>query len=292
MIDDSELPLFTRPACKRLTMAAYVLGLLASWPLGALPSAEEEIASAIAGLNAHAQYPIPSLDADQLEQLAAGKLVRIHKAFGEEAAQQRVSGLLLVKQPREAVWLACFDRHLTEHKGFSGLQLSPEGDRPALWYSHLKLPWPFKARQWVLKTWDNYELAQEDRGQAWEHVWQLHKEGLPDARAALERGEMADVDESHFDRAVVTSVNHGAWVVIALDDRRTFLGFQSTSTMDGYIPDWMVVRWSFRNLKELLGDVARRAKETVRRHYVGDHAPVTGGDGRPLKPYVAEDLEE
>lgn len=276
------------PACKRLAMAAGVLSLFVVWPIVAQPSGELGVASALADFNTRAQYPIPALDADQLRQLAAGKLVRIRKAFGEQAAQQRVIGLLLVKQPREAVWLACFDPHLTEHKGFSGLRLSPEGDRPALWYGHLKLPRPFKARQWVLKTWDNYRLARTGRGQAWEYVWQLHKEGLPDARAALERGELAGLDAGHFDRAIITSVNHGGWLAIALDDRRTILGFQSTSTMDGYIPDWLVVRWSFRNLKELLGDVARRAKDVVPKHYIGDHAPLTGGDGRPLKLYSSD----
>ena len=73
-----------------------------------------------------------------------------------------------------------------------------------------------------------------------------------------------------------------------LRDRRTILGFQSTATMDGYIPDRVVVRWSFRRLKELLGDVASRAKEVVPKHYTGDHAPLTGGDGRPLELYAKD----
>ena len=253
------------------------------------------LAEALARFDAHAFLPLPELDTAELGALASGELIRLREPPTAVGMPQRVVGLRWLALPRPVVWLACQDPHFSAVDELTEFRLDdarqgkgPDGGERAIWYGLIDLPWPFKNRQWVIEVWDNQSLVRATEGQGWEHIWRLDPSHLPMALAAIERGEIPGITPQRAERAIVTPVNHGAWLAIEVAGG-TLLGWHATSSIGGSVSDRLVVSRAFHSLERLFWGVERRARRKVTRHYWDDHPPLRGGDGRPLPLYATPD---
>lgn len=247
---------------------------------------QRQLLAALAAYNGSARYALPRLDGAQRRRIAEGELVRLRHKQATPGLPQQALGLVWVDVPRDDLWIASQDRHFPGLDETVEFRLTQEGVEPVLWYGFVDLPWPMKNRQWVVEVWDNLTLAASPEVDAWEHGWQVARQGWPMAQDAIRRGRVADMTEQRSAKALFIPVNRGAWVMIQMPDGGTLLGFHATFEIGGSVPDRLVVSNTLRGLERLLNDVIERARTEVRGHYVGDHPVLLGGDGQPIQTYV------
>ena len=242
------------------------------------------LAAALDRLDGKTYFSLPEITAVEVVQLADGDLVRRREPPAAPGEPQRVVALQWFDVSRSALWIACQDPHLRMDDSIENLRLSPSVEGHTVWYGLIDLPWPFKNRQWVIKVWDHLPLAEATAGESWEHVWQLDLSQMPEALGAIQRGEAGSLTPSRAEKAVVTPVNHGAWVLIDVDGG-TLLIWHLTSSIGGSIPDRLVVSNAFHSVERLFRTLERLARRRVERHYRDDHPPLLGGDGKPIPTY-------
>jgi len=235
------------------------------------------VRAALLAFNAHARFRLPALSDAQVSRLLDGKVVKIREVTDEDAPQRAI-GLLRTSVPKEHLWLAARDVHFTAVDELIEVQLTPDGEWPAVWYQPLDMPRPFSDRHWVVDVTDTHTLAEATGGRAWEHGWVLTDGGPTIATEAVGGGRVPGVDSERIEGAIYTPVNHGAWLVIDLGDGTTLLGYHVTSVIGGRIPDKLVADYTLLTLGKLLKGVVERAPEVV-SHYAEGHAPIEGGDG-------------
>lgn len=231
-----------------------------------------------------ARFFVPPLEGSQLQELAAGELVRLRYRPDPEGPHQAI-GLQWVDLPRRDLWIASQDAHFGGIDQTLEYRLSSQGEQPTLWFGFVDLPWPLKNRRWVVEVWDNLDLAASPDLDAWEHGWQLAPDAWTRAEELIRRGEIAGMTEERSSKALWTPVNRGAWLMIALPDGGTLLGFHATFEIGGSVPDRLVVANTLQGLEELFVGVVERARVLVRRHYSDVHQIILGGDGKPIPPY-------
>jgi hypothetical protein len=107
----------------------------------------ELVGAALDDFNASARFPLPTLNSAQLQRLADGKVVKIREVPDDKDLPQRAIGLLRVDATPAALWLSARDVHFTAVEELTEVQLTPDGQWPAVWYQHLDLPRPFTDRQ-------------------------------------------------------------------------------------------------------------------------------------------------
>lgn len=249
-----------------------------TWVLGSCLAIGGPLDEALTEFNAHAAYPLPALDADQLATLESGEVLRLIER--EEGLAGRAIALLVTEHSAEALWVASLDPHLTVDPDLTEVRLT-QGPRE-LWYGYYDLPYPFADRHWMVESWNNRALATATGGRAWEHAWTLASQHMPMARAAVLGGRVPGVDQDLMDKAVETPDNTGAWLVITLSDGRTVLGYHARSTVGGAVPDWLVLKLVNGRLQALLERVSERCTGLVAEHYTAAHADIESGDGTPL----------
>ena len=244
-----------------------------------------EVASALSEYNANARFPLPPLSDSDLRRLVEGQVVKIRHRPDDPDAPQRVVGLLVTPEARDAVWIAIRDSHFSHADDLLEVQLSPAGEDPVVWYQHLDAPFPFADRHWVIDVSDTLELARATDGRAWEHWWDLTENGEAVAKAAVGKGRVEGMDAASIEDAIYTPVNHGAWGVMALPSGGTVLAYHVTSVVGGAIPEKMIADYILLTLRRVLRSVEKKAREQVPGHYTDDHvqsAPILGGDGRTV----------
>lgn len=243
--------------------------------------------AALEEFNAHAVWTLPELEAAQLEALLAGEVVRwVDRPEGPEGPR-RAAALVLAEASRELMWLAAQDLHFQGDPSVHEVRLALRPPDDADWYGYLDLPGPFADRHWLVRSWNNHDLARATEGRAWEHPWR-HLEGeleplLVEVRARAAAGELGPVDAERVDKAVLSPSNHGAFVAISLPDGRTLFGYHAVFQAGGYIPDWAVTQWAYGGLEKAMRRFEHRATELIPGHYGPDHADVIGGDGRRVR---------
>ncbi len=256
-----------------------VVALLAAAVATATPG-PAVIRDGLALYSRHAAFPLPGLAEDDLRRLDGGAVVRLRDVESPDAPQ-RVIGLIVTLVPRERLWISALDPHFAAAEEITEVRLTPAGTWPNQWYQFLDLPRPFADRHWVVEVWNHGPVAVASQNAAWEHAWRLAEQGPALALQAPAAGRIPGVDAERAKDAIYTPVNHGAWLVLALPDGRTLLGYHVTSVVGGAIPDRLVADWSMSTLSRVLRGVVRRAAEVV-AHYRGAHEPLSGGDGRPI----------
>lgn len=250
-------------------------------PLG--PAGEAALSEAVGSFNARARFPLPKLSAAERQALLAGELVRVFdQPSGAAEAPRRATGLLIVNQPRDAVWVAVMDPHYVQSDQATEVRVAFEAPDRSRWYGIMDLPRPFADRHWIVDVDNNHPLAQASDNKAWEHPWRLRPEGPSELPSLLASGKLKGISEDAVAEAVYTPVNHGAWLVIALDEHHTLLGYHATSVVGGSIPESLVARFVHASLSSMLRGAAERAAERVRGHYIDGHKPIVGGDGKPV----------
>ncbi len=262
-----------------LLALVLVAGFLAAPTTVAVSLDHERMAQAMEDIENFAHFQLPDLDRGIFERLAKGRQVQLRiPAEGPEEPQTLI-GLKLIDASREAVWLACQDSHFSAMKELVEAPLDTAG--PALyWYGYMNLPWPLRNRHWVVEVADNQALAEHSG--IWEHWWELRPAAMAEARAVVGKGALPELDLERFERAVELGVSEGAWLVIPLDSERSLLVFHARVAFGGHLPDRVVLSYSARGMKRLLGNIKRRAEREVRQHYNAEHPPLKGADGQPI----------
>lgn len=231
--------------------------------------------------DAHARYPLPTLSDADLQRLLDGKLVRVREVPPD--GPQRVTGLLVVSQPKTSLFVSAHDPHLAAVDEVTEVQVNPGTVSPKRWVQVLHLPRPFADRYWVVDVRDNVQLAEATGGSCWEHWWTLADNGPRVALESVAAGKVPGITAGQLDSAVYAPDNNGAFVYLDLPDGRTLFGFHAQSTVGGKIPDGLVARYTQATVGAMLRTIADRV-ELACTHYDAAHEPLPGGDGEPIPP--------
>ncbi len=251
---------------------SLVFALIASLTAhGATPT---QVKSALDTFNQQAHFPLPALEAGQLEDLAEGRLIKFRQ-FTSAEAPQRAVGMQVIPMSRARLWAAARDES-TEYEGvvFWRIPTAPEGRER--WYEHLDIPRPFSDRHLVIDVWDNHELAKSTDGMAWEHPWEVASAGMEEARQAVSSGGVKGVTPGMFQRSVVVDINNGAWVALSLGPEETLFIFHAQSVVGGAIPDRLLTDFAMMKMGKVFRDVIARATIAETWFKPGQ---LEGGDG-------------
>jgi hypothetical protein len=253
-------------------------------PLG--PGGAPLLAEGIAAFNAAAEFPLPRLSAADSAKLLSGEVVRLFdQPGGDPEGPRRASGLLIVNQPRDVVWVAVMDPHYVQSEQATEVRVAFEPPDRSRWYGIIDLPRPFADRHWIVDVRNNHALAKSTGNRAWEHPWRLRAEGPAELPALFGEGKLRGIPGEALQEAIYTPVNHGAWLVVALDKDHTLLGYHATSVVGGAIPESLIARFVHASLGDMLTGAAARAAGPVRGHYTASHKQVIGGDGSAVRHF-------
>jgi len=256
-----------------------ILLLLLLLPTAAL-AAPATVSEALVECSAVYRWGLPTLDAEQLEKLDAGKVVRIREIPDDPEQPQRVVGLVRSPVPRVHLWLAALLPEFDTLEEFVDVRLNP-GVYPARWYELLTLPWPLRPRHWIIDTGDTTTAAAATADRCWEHYWDLVPMTQEQLRVV---GLQAGIDADKLDKSVIPPVNHGAWVAITLPGGDTLFGYHVTAIVGGRIPEDLVTGYAMATLRKMVKDVEKRAPQAAQLYGVqrAEFEPLPGGDGKPL----------
>ena len=243
--------------------------------------APSELDAILATYSKYAHFPLPDIAGRELSRLEDGRILKVRDVPDDPDLPIRVVGLLITDRPRDELWLANRDTHYSITSGATEALLSPRGEWPQVWYQHIDAPRPFADRHWTIDVSDTWQLAQETKGQCWEHWWQLNPEGLAVGRRAVADGRVPRLSTERIDDAIYTPVSHGAWLMCTLGDHRTLLGYHTTAKLGGRIPDKMIATWGMATLGRMFRIVEEQSLG-VREHYTGEHYLIHGGDGQEM----------
>jgi hypothetical protein len=248
------------------------------------PSERGALEASIARFNAHAQEPLPKLNEKQLRVLLRGEVVGIYRE-PEGKKPGGAVGMLLSRRERERLWLGIRDPHMKSPDSLVEHHVGAVGqDGVEHWYQHLRLPWPFGARHWLVRSEDNLALARRSDNQAWERRWRLAANGEARCMAEVKRGAVPGLSVEEAEEAIYTPANHGSWALIEQPSGKTLLGFQVTTLVGGLIPDHLVARYAVLRMDEVLKEI-EEAADIMHQHYTAGHRLIPGGDGVPLAPF-------
>jgi hypothetical protein len=219
-----------------------------------------------AGVRRHAAFPPPPPTSSVLAAAAGGHVGRAALPGGGVVAW----GVLPV--PKTLVWLTLTDDHLADDvDALTEVALEGRWAQPKLLYQRIDLPWPFADRHWVLRLRNNGALAAETG--AWERSWSVEPDALPGARART--------DAARFDASEALTVNHGAWLLVSLDETHTLGIYQAATELGGNIPAEAADTWARSSLTGLYAGLETHARVVSARYGPGC-SPQPGADGVPI----------
>jgi len=229
--------------------------------------------------NSGAIDPLPRLDKGQQKALRAGQVVAIYrpKKSGHHAGS---IGLLLTPLSLGQLWIALRDQKqgamasLLEHR-----QRQAGRDDVEWLYQYLRLPWPFGARHWMLKAYNNVDLARQSHNKVWERRWSLAPDGKKIAKSWVNKNLVKHIKKSDFDNAIYTPHNRGAWFIVELNKSKRLLGFQVSTVAGGAIPDRLVAQYAVMRMDEILREIELRAKKMAPQKALC----IMGADGLALR---------
>lgn len=235
---------------------------------------------AITQYNAGAIDPLLLLDKGQQKDLRAGDIVAIYreKSAGHYAGS---IGLLLTSMSRDDLWMALRDSGQGAMSSLRERRVirKNSGRDVELLYQYLSLPWPFGARHWMLKAYNNVDLARQSHNKVWERRWSLAPDGKKIAKSWVQKNLVKRVKSSDFASAIYTPVNRGAWFIVELNKSKRLLGFQVSTIAGGAIPDRLVAQYAVMRMDEILREIERRAKKMVPKKALC----IMGADGLALR---------
>ena len=241
----------------------------------------EAIQTAIEEFNDHAVFALPILNPVQTGRLLSGQVVRMLERPSTELDARRAVAYLIMDLPRNAIWVGCQDPHFTLQPSLTEERLERHDDGRGVWYGFVDLPRPFSDRHWVVDVWNNHAMAAATDDRAWEHPWVLRPEDVGRSLIAphVQAGHVGELTPALVDDAVYTTVNQGAWAVMALPDGRTLFGYHAASVVGGNIPERLIAEYVLSGLEKLLRGIEARASSSVKEHYTQGHEPISSGNG-------------
>jgi hypothetical protein len=247
-----------------------------------------DVVEAMRLYNEASERPLPQLRERELRELRAGEVVRRYTPPAGPGLAAGVLGMMVADVSRDELWITIRDGHLAVTEGLTERHISGSYDQPhQVWFGMFELPAPFRARHWRIHTKTELELARRTEGRVWESTWARLEDGGALNRRDATRGKLAGVKPRALKHAIYTVENHGSWLVIELGPRRCLLVYRATADLGGVIPHELVSAFARMRLETLLRGTVDQVN-VARPHYIGDHAPIIGGDGRELPRYPLE----
>lgn len=258
------------------------------------PALEAEIRALFDQQGQGSEYPLPQLEAEDMEKLLKGELIRLRSKWtldagvdpetgeAEERERHRVMAYQIFPKPRETVWIAALDPHFLGNDRLSEARLETDG-ASSVWYQLIDPPWPAKNRHWVIDVSRPKAVPQATNGRAWELMWKLTEGGEAIAMEVTAAGRVKDVPLDRAKKSRYLEENLGAWTMFELSDELTLVAYQVTIVMGGWIPDRLTARFAKGALEDLMKSVDA-ATEKVAEHYDDEHEPIWSGDWKPLPP--------
>ena len=232
--------------------------------------------------NEVASDPLPFLSSKQVDALLEGEVVRVRRRRpdGEDTANtaERVTGYILIREPRVRVWLASLDPEFQASNMLTEVRLSHDAAGGSRWYQHVSLPWPITDRHWVIDLGKRTDLCEATEGLIWEQHWWLADDGLRIAEQAVAAGRAPGLTPASIEKAIYLPENDGAWVLFAVTDDVTFLAYRVRTVVGGGIPDSWITTFAMSQLEGLLRKVEKHAQQAW-RDYDPERNPIHGGDG-------------
>lgn len=256
----------------------------------AVPSAGQDydpadiVPTALEVYNERAEDPLPFLTPDQIVDLVKGDVVRVRRKdprLGDEGPE-RVTGYMLLRRPRLAVWLAALDPDFPSNSMLTEVQLMRDDSGRSQWYQHLSLPWPIADRHWVVTLQKDIEMARATDGFVWVHEWNLSENGEQLARETVAAGKAGDLTLKSIEKAIYLPSNEGAWILFSLDSELTLLAYRVTTVVGGGIPDSWIATFAMAQLEGLLHEVDELA-ETSEANYDPEMHPAYDGFGKLIE---------
>jgi hypothetical protein len=241
-----------------------------------------EINSAITTFNQYSQFEIPLLSPKELTDLTAGTLVKRIDSGKTATQPTRAIAYVLSSHSQEDLWLASQDEHLVTKDQVEYFLLERNKQDQTKWYAFMDLPWPIDDRHWATASLNNHRLAQETKGQMWEHSWKLEdnwKQYQPTIDNAIEKKLLDSVTTEMISEAIYLPESQGAWAIIGLANS-TLMIYHATANAGGYIPTDILLSFLLRSLDDLFSGVEYNAQNTIDKHYTSGHYPIYDGFGR------------
>lgn len=233
--------------------------------------------------NELAEDPLPFLTSQQVDALLAGEVVRNRRRRtpGEDAEStpERVTGYIVIHQPRTHVWLASLDPAFQASPMLTEARLEMDDVGGSRWYQHVDLPWPLTDRHWVIDLGKRIDLTASTQGLIWEQHWRLAPDGPAIAERTVADGRAPGLTPESIRDAIYLPANEGAWILFAITEDVTFLVYRVATVVGGGIPDSWIATFAMAQLEGLLRKVATHSEEAW-KFYDPERTPMFGGDGR------------
>lgn len=227
-------------------------------------------------LTEHGRVPVPSLSAEQWDDVSSGDVVRWRQEI--EGAVDGAVGVGWLPYANEHIWVGALDdvhNHLAD--GLTEVWLEGTSPGHKVLYQHYDVPAPFADRHWVVVVEHNPDLYAATDGVVWERVWDLDERGTK---------ALSDVPEDTVDNpdeSLWTPVNQGGWTLVPAGEGAIVV-YQVRSDIGGNVPDELVVRFAMTSLGQMVDHLSQLASG-VEEHYVGDHFLITRPDLQELPTY-------
>jgi hypothetical protein len=277
---------------KRFFLHAVATSVLMAAHFSVLAN-DENLEAIIPGLLAdYARYsriPVPDLQPNELENLAAGETFVIAAGETDAEANDKVEamgllGLQVVDAPRLLTWLTVLGvggEGDGESDGrYHSALLSEKTDGSYARYQYVNLPWPLKDRHWVIYCDKNLELAEATAGVIWEHRWTLHESGRQLLASAVEDGRLGDLDRRTLDDAVYLPANRGTWALFDLGQNKTLILAFYDADLGGRLPGGLVRSFTKRQLRKFLAATGESSLEVL--EHFDEESVVHDGFGMPI----------
>ena len=263
-----------------------MFSLLFSLVSFASPDAKS-IATAIDTFNTHSYIDVPKLSSSNVQKLLKGKVVTLvnnGKATEKGVEKGKAVAYYISDLPKEKLWVSFQDPHFQVQENTTELLFQKKSADNLVWYGFMDLSWPMSDRHWVVRVWNNHELAKKTDNRMWEHPWKLVKDGKEQVRSKIEGGALPKIKKKMFDDAIYLPESTGAWVMIDVDDS-TLMIYSATATVGGAVPEGLMMNFLLSSMNRFMKDGEKRARGKVPSHYNSSHKGIYGGDGKIISGF-------
>ncbi|MEM1261905.1 MAG: hypothetical protein AAGH76_05885 [Pseudomonadota bacterium] len=232
------------------------------------------------------QLPLP--DDDQLTRLKDGEIISYRNRVAttpDAPLVYQVVALATVPEDRLRLWVATLGSVEQNASRLVEVKLRQEPAGAALWYQFVNLPWPVADRHWVIRSQARAEIAAATETW-WEHGWALADGGQSMARKRLVAGDLADLSERQFDKAVYLPANTGGWLMARLSSGHTFVAVHATAELGGGLPKNWVARYVSKQLNRQVEKIRERSIRA--ESILATSAVIFTGRGEPVTRAMLE----
>ena len=257
-------------------MIAFLLSTL----LRAEPT-DQQILDTLTKFNTKSYTKIPVLNEQQRKNLLKGDVVKlVNKGKNEkgEVESGKAMAYYISDLPKSQLWVAFQDPQFQVQKNTYEVLFNRISNDNLEWYGYMDLSWPLTDRHWLVRVWNNHEMAKSTNNKMWEHPWILIKDGVKIARPLVEQGKVKKVSVEDYDKAIYLPDCQGVWAMMDIGDK-TLMVYSATAAVGGSLPEGLMMQLLLSGLNDFMLDGVKRAEQQVPKRYTSGSPPIYGGDG-------------